>query len=104
MPRCNCPVDGVGEEWEKEPEIIKRLNEYGRMILSPDETDLNPCNKHVAHNALILRPLIQKMSEQAEWQLFSLDAISRELLAMEPVRLLIFHVDKLDARVGSMLS
>ena len=81
MPKCSCDVTGIHEEWAKDLALVRRLSETGRLLESPSASvDLKPCNKHCSHNASVLRPLLQKVSEEAEWALFSLPAIQKELL------------------------
>ena len=68
--------------WAEDLGLIKRLHETGRVFMSPKpDGDLKPCNKHCAHNASALKPLLAKMAEEADWALFSLAAIEKELLS-----------------------
>ena len=82
MPKCSCSVEGAHFEWAQDALLIRRLHETGRVFISPKpDGDLKPCNKHCAHNAAALKPLLAKMALEADWSLFTLAAVQRELLS-----------------------
>ena len=80
MPRCSLSLEGVAEEWSILPALISRLNQTHRLIVPSGTGDLNTCNADVAHNHLTLRPLLERMANEASWELFSMVEIKHQSL------------------------
>ena len=82
MPTCGLKIDGVNDKWAENVSIVTRLNKAGRLVQAhKNDTDMKACNKDASHNAAVLTPLLQFMSEDADWQLFNLGAAKKEKLA-----------------------
>ena len=74
-------LEGVAKAWASEAELLGRLSSKRRLIESPDEEALKCCNKHISHNHRVVRPLLEAVAEQPNWELFHLDAVYAECLA-----------------------
>ena len=85
MPSCGLSLQGVAEEWSIVPALISRLNQKHRMIVPSGADDLNTCNGDVAHNHLVMRPLLERMANEASWELFSIVEIKQQSLDTIPI-------------------
>ena len=79
--KLTCELKDVAASWAMQPSLIHRLNHDGRIFVSPNDKDLKCCNKHASFNAVALKPLLEKISEQPSWELFSLQTVTEQLLA-----------------------
>ncbi|CAE7770549.1 unnamed protein product [Symbiodinium sp. CCMP2592] len=82
MPKCGLKLDGVVAEWGVALGLVTRLTKTGRLIEAPEGFELKPGNKVVAHNHEILRPVLTRMAEHADWELFSLPEVKKKLTAL----------------------
>ena len=81
MPFCGLRLEGLAKEWTSEPDLVARLTAGDRLIQRSGVDDMKPCNKDVSFNHQVLRPLLQRVADHANWELFSLPEITRQLLA-----------------------
>ena len=81
MPSCSLTLEGVAEEWAIMPSLISRLNREHRLIrpCAPGG-DLNTTIPDVAHNEHVIRPLLERMANEASWELFCMNEIKTQLL------------------------
>ena len=73
-------LDGVAKKWAAHPELLARLNRSGRLIQAPNKEALKSSNDHVAHNHLVLKPLVEEIVLQPNWELFHLESLMAEPL------------------------
>ena len=78
---CTCKLDGVANTWAVDVEIVRRVSQSGRLFVAPANEELKACNKHCANNSAVLRPLLERMAEEPNWNLFSMDTIKVEYAA-----------------------
>ena len=83
MPKCGLQLSGVAGEWILKADLISRLTTGDRLLQKPGVNDMKPCNRDVAYNHEVLRPLLTRMVENPSWELFSLPEITRQLLGIK---------------------
>ena len=82
MPKCGLSLDGVSQAWALEVQLVTRLNTVGRLVEAhPSSKELKTCNLDVSHNAVLMKPLLERMAADANWELFSLPTVAKELPA-----------------------
>ena len=81
MPCCGCLLTGVEDEWGSQVELVRRLNQGDRLFIPHGSDGMKITNKDAAKNALVLQPLLRKISGECGWELFSLPEITKKLLA-----------------------
>ena len=82
MPSCGLKLAGVAGEWALNADLITRLTTEDRLLAKAGMDDMKACNKDVANNHEVLRPLLTRMVENPNWELFSLPEITRQLLGI----------------------
>ncbi|CAE7786414.1 unnamed protein product, partial [Symbiodinium microadriaticum] len=75
-------LTGIAKEWGSQAELLGRLSTQRRLIQAPEGEELKCCNKHVSHNYHVLRPLLEAVAQQPNWELFHLDAIYGEIVSI----------------------
>ena len=82
MPACGLEIEGVWEQWAEAVSIVTRLNKVRRLVESPKpDVDMKACNNDCSHNSTVLEPLLRRMADDANWQLFNLKCAKQESLA-----------------------
>ena len=81
MPRCSLSLEGIVAEWGTQLEIVTRLTKTGRLIDPPPNKELKTTNKCVSYNHMVMRPLLKRMADDANWELFSLGEAKKRYLA-----------------------
>ena len=79
MPTCATKLNGVADEWAVHAELLRRINVNKSLILGHDEdADLKACNKDCSYNHLALRPCLERIAQNPQWQLFSVQRAEKE--------------------------
>ena len=85
MPKCGLKLKGVAMEWALSVELVTRLTTEDRLFVKSGVDDMKACNKDAAHNHAALQPLLKCMADHANWELFALPEITKQLLGSKLV-------------------
>ena len=83
MPSCQCLLTGVGEEWAAQVSLVTRLTSGDRLLVPCGGESIKNTNKDAGHNALVLKPLLERVAQQCGWELFSFHEVTKQLLGMD---------------------
>ena len=82
--------DGLAESWRACNEVVVRLSQHGRIVV-PSGSELKLGNKDAATNHMVLKPVLEEMVKNPNWELFKLPVLAKQLL-VEETRIDYLHI------------
>ena len=84
MPPCSLSLEGLAEKWALEVELVTRLHRTGKILEAKGPEEMKTCNRDVGHNHRAMRPVMELIAEDANWELFPLKEADKQPLASKP--------------------